>query len=71
MSSLADAARDARAHADTRTEPGCHAVANALEGALAAEKAKEHQPASIEGIPSAVEAGYVSEVRILKGGTEN
>ncbi len=69
--SLFDKARDARAHAEVCTEPGCHAVANALEGALAAERATVHEPASTEGLPSAVEVGYVSQVQILKGGTEN
>lgn len=69
--SLFAAARDARRHADTCTNPSCHAVANALESALAAQRDKGHEPASTEGIPSAVEARYVSEVRILKGGTEN
>ncbi len=68
--SLFDKAREAREHANTCTNPSCHAVANALEGALATERAKGHQPASTEGIPSAVEAGFMSEVRIPPG-TEN
>jgi hypothetical protein len=36
--SLDDAAKLAREHADVCIDPGCHVVANALEGALAAER---------------------------------
>jgi hypothetical protein len=69
--SLFDAARDARRHADTCTNPSCHAVANALEGALATERAKRYEPADTTRIPDPSSAGFVSEVRISKPGTEN
>jgi hypothetical protein len=36
--SLEDAAKLAREHADVCIDRGCHVVANALEGALAAER---------------------------------
>jgi len=41
MSGLSQAAADARARADVSLDPGDHALANALEGALAAECAEQ------------------------------
>jgi hypothetical protein len=38
-----------------------------LEAALAAERAKHHEPADTTGIPTPEEAGYVSEVHIVRG----
>ena len=35
---LSEAAKLAREHADVCIDPSCHAVANALEGAIAAER---------------------------------
>ncbi|MFZ0717777.1 hypothetical protein [Mycobacterium sp.] len=71
MSGLEDAANDAHAAAEVSFDPGVHAVKNALEAALAAERAKGYEPADLTGIPAPEEACYVSQVRILKGGTEN
>jgi hypothetical protein len=67
MSGLEDAARDARARADVSIDPADHAVANALEGAVAAGRMKGHEPASTEGIPSPREAGYPNEIHIVRG----
>jgi hypothetical protein len=64
MSGLADAAGNARAQADVSINPADHALANALEGALAAERAKGHEPADTTGIPSAVESGYVANIPV-------
>ncbi|MGA7055236.1 MAG: hypothetical protein WBZ37_29025 [Mycobacterium sp.] len=41
---LSDKAREAREHADGCTNPSCHAVANALEGALSAPARGAHEP---------------------------
>jgi hypothetical protein len=50
MSGLEDAVADARAAADVSIDPAVHAVKNALEGALAAERAKRHEPADTTGL---------------------
>jgi hypothetical protein len=67
MSGLEDAARDARAAADTSIDPAVHAVANALEAALAAEVARGHEPADTTGIPTPEQAGYVTEMTLPRG----
>jgi hypothetical protein len=43
------------------------ATANALEAAVHAERHPPPEPASTEGIPTPVEAGYVSEIHIERG----
>jgi hypothetical protein len=74
--SLSDKAREARAHADGCTNPSCHAVAAALEGALHAAAREqlaglEPEQADPSGIPDPREAGYPSNIRIERSGTEN
>jgi hypothetical protein len=69
--SLFDAARAAREHADACTNPSCHAVANALEGALDAEfgaiRDGEREPPDLTGTPDPP----VSNILIANPGTEN
>jgi hypothetical protein len=68
---LFERAREATAHADARTNPSCHALAHALEGALDAEftaiKNAERAPADVTGI----EPPPVSHVRVAKPTAEN
>jgi hypothetical protein len=75
MSGLNDAAKEAREHTDTCTDPSCHALANALETAETAEaqeQLSEFQPEhDVEGIPSPAESGFVSEIHIPPGGDQN
>ena len=75
MSGLTDAAKAAREHADGCINPACHGAANALEDAVAAEAREQLSELApdhgTEGIPTPQEAGYVTEVRIPRGGVEN
>jgi hypothetical protein len=48
--SLEDRAKAAREHADVCINPSCHMVANALEGALYAERHPPPPPANTVGI---------------------
>ena len=70
MSGLSEAAADARARADVSLDPGHHAVANALEGALdaaAREQLAEMAPQpDTEGIPDPP----VSSILIPRPGRE-
>jgi hypothetical protein len=74
--SLSDKARAARERADASIEPADHAVAHALESALDAEAREQlaelqPEPPDPESFPTPAEAGFVSEVWIERGGTEN
>jgi hypothetical protein len=59
MSGLDDAARAARKKADTSLDRGVHAVANALEGALAAERREPEPEIDLTGIPEPAIAAVV------------
>jgi hypothetical protein len=67
--SLFDKARQARTHANVCADPGCHALAAALESALdaaAREQLSElREPADLTGIPDPP----VSSIRIPRGDT--
>ena len=73
--SLSDKARAAREHADVCLDRGCHAVALAMEGALAAEAREQlaelREEPDLSTFPTPAEAGYVSEVVIQRPETEN
>ena len=68
---LADRARDAREVADATGNPADIALADALEAALAAEcrelLSDVGTDRSTDGIPTAGEAGFVTEVKIPPG----
>jgi hypothetical protein len=70
--SLEEAAEAARAHAETCINRSCHALANALEGAVLAEKWRRKRaddpPAEHTGIPP---WGAVSCPRHPRGPGEN
>ena len=70
--SLADKAREARAHADTCTDRACHALANALEGALdaeAREQLRELEPDPAD--PDSFPPPPVRHIPIPRPGTQN
>ena len=78
--SLSDKARQARLKAGASLDPADWVVAHALAAAQRAESdellARAQAPGApgevdTSGIPSAEQAGFVSEVWIERGGTEN
>jgi hypothetical protein len=75
--SLVNKVREAEAKASASCDPSDWAVYHALSAALRAESdellnaAMPRETPDLSGLPSPAESGFVSEVRIHRGGTEN